>query len=84
MEEIQISLGRFATVDLVSVVVEGFNMTKSAARRAIEQEGVRVWDDDGWETLPTFTTARCDVDGRILRCGKRNVKRIMLGDQHTA
>ena len=51
----------------------------SNARRVIEQGGFSVSKGGRRQTITDVNAKICDVDGLIVRVGKRKIKRVRLG-----
>ena len=62
------------SINMPSLVALAFDLSKTQARRLIEQGAIRL---DG-ERCIHLTYARKDVDGRILSKGKREFRRVRL------
>ena len=74
IEEASLLAGEDGRVHLPDVIAEEFGISRSQARRLIDQGGVSL---DGAVLGPASTTWRCErVDGAVLQVGKRRFRRL--------
>jgi tyrosyl-tRNA synthetase len=76
IEEAVVAAGDGGMVHLPAVIAEAFGRSRSEARRAIDQGGVKL---DG-EPLAAggFDLPAADLDGRVLQVGKRQFRRLKV------
>ncbi len=68
------------TIDILSLLVKsGLVPSKSEARRAVEQGGVSVGSDKITDMKQTFTEADFTSSDFVLRRGKKNFRKIVMG-----
>jgi len=66
-------------IDILSVLVKsGLNVTRSEARRAVEQGGVMVADEKVTDVKALFDAEQFSGNGLIFRRGKKNYKRVII------
>ncbi len=80
VEEVAITVDSATEVHLPAVLADAFGISRSEARRLIDQGGVKVDGDQ-------LATGRLDVpagqlDGAILQVGRRRFRRVRLGSGH--
>ncbi len=77
MEETTVPVGESGTVHLPEIMAGAFGMSRSEARRLIEQGGVSL---DGATLEPDeHDVAGQRVDGAVLKVGKRRFRRLRVG-----
>jgi tyrosyl-tRNA synthetase len=74
IEEVEFDAGD-GTVHLPGVIASAFGVSRSEARRMIEQGGVAL---DG-EPVDELDLAAERLDGRVLRVGRRRFRRLRAG-----
>ena len=71
---------RDGNIDLISLLVKaGLAATRNEARRAIEQGGVSVNDEVIRDVKALFSGEKLNGEGLLLRKGKKNFKKILMG-----
>ncbi len=66
-------------IDILSVLVKaGLNVSRSDARRAVEQGGVTVDNEKVGDVKATFTVEQLSGEGIVVRRGKKSYKRVVL------
>lgn len=67
-----------SAIDILSILVKaGLNVSRSEARRAVEQGGVTVDNEKITDLKKVFTAEQFSGDGMIVKRGKKNFKRIV-------
>lgn len=76
MNALDVGSVRFRTVDLPQVIHDVWGLSKSEARRLIDQGAVSI----SGEKVPKkwYTCAMMDVDGKVLKVGKRRFVRLVV------
>ena len=71
---------RDGSIDLISILVKaGLASTRNEARRAIEQGGVSVDDEVIRDVKALFAGEKLAGDGILVRKGKKNYKKVLMG-----
>ena len=66
-------------IDILGVLVKaGLNVSRSEARRAVEQGGVTVGNDKVTDIKTVYAPEQFAGDGIVVRRGKKNYKRIVM------
>ncbi len=67
------------TIDILGVLVKsGLNVTRSEARRAVEQGGVMVEEEKITDVKTVYQMEQFTKEGLIVRRGKKNYKRVVI------
>jgi len=67
------------TIDILGLLVKaGLNVSRSEARRAVEQGGVTVENEKVTDAKTVYTREQFQNDGVVVRRGKKNFKRIVM------
>lgn len=74
MESSTLSAHRLTTVHLPVVLEQAFGISRSQARRNLQEGAVKI-DGEKYEWL---TCARMDIDGKVIQIGKRKFARIEI------
>ncbi len=65
-------------IDILGVLVKaGLNVSRSEARRAVEQGGVTVNNEKVSDVKTVYTPEQLSGDGIVVRRGKKNYKRVV-------
>ncbi len=66
-------------IDILSVLVKaGLNVSRSDARRAVEQGGVTVDNEKVSDVKASFTREQLSGEGIVVRRGKKNYKKVVI------
>lgn len=66
-------------IDILAVLVKaGLNVSRSEARRAVEQGGVCVNDEKVTDFRTTYVPEQFDGEGLLVRRGKKNYKKVIM------
>ena len=67
------------TIDILGILVKaGLNVSRSDARRAVEQGGVTVDNEKVSDVKTVYTPEQLSGEGIVVRRGKKNYKRVVL------
>ena len=67
------------SIDILSVLVKaGLNVSRSDARRAVEQGGVTVDNEKVSDVKASFTREQLSGEGIVVRRGKKNYKKVVI------
>ena len=67
------------TIDILGILVKaGLNVSRSDARRAVEQGGVTVDNEKVSDVKTIYTPEQLSGEGIVVRRGKKNYKRVVL------
>jgi tyrosyl-tRNA synthetase len=80
IEEVAVTVDGGSEVHLPAVLADAFGISRSEARRLIDQGGVRV---DGNEVVAgRLDVPAAQLDGAILQLGRRRFRRVRVGSRH--
>jgi tyrosyl-tRNA synthetase len=77
IEEARVRGGESGAVHLPEAIAEAFGMSRSEARRLIEQGAVSL--DDATLEPDEYDVSRARADGAVLKVGKRRFRRLRVG-----
>jgi tyrosyl-tRNA synthetase len=74
MKEVNLDNPDFRTVYFADLVSDAFGMSKSEARRKLNEGAIKI-DGEKWQHL---TGCEADINGRVLQFGKRKFVRCRI------